>query len=131
MAIQYTTWQDKRKNGTSLFYGRVVHPNTVNLDAIASRIEKTCSMTKGDVLAVLTELVSVMTYELQNSNKVKIDGLGTFYMMIKSTGAETDKKFTAADNIKNCITRFLPEGKKTNGKMTRTFAEGIKYVKSV
>lgn len=130
MAVQYVTRQDKRKNGNQLWYGRVIHPTTIDLDTIAERIEKNCSMTKGDVKAVLTELVSVMTIELQNSNKVKIDGLGLFYLMIKTSGAETDKGFNANDNIKNVYTRFLPEGRMVNGKMTRTFQKGIKFVRA-
>jgi len=130
MAVQYVTRQDKRKNGNQLWYGRVIHPTTVDLDTIAERIEKNCSMTKGDVKAVLTELVSVMTIELQNSNKVKIDGLGLFYLMIKSSGVENEKDYNAGENIKNVYTRFLPEGRMVNGKMTRTFQKGIKFVRA-
>lgn len=130
MAIQYVTKQDKRKNGTSLWYGRAIHPSTINLDSLAERIQHNCSMTKGDVLAVLTEMVSVMNYELQNSNKVKIDGLGTFYMGIRTTGSDSEEKFNAQENIKAFTVNFLAEGKKVNGKMVRTFTDGIKAVKA-
>ena len=43
----------------------------MRLKQLADRIQRQCSMTKGDVLAVLTELVTVMKDELQNSHKVK------------------------------------------------------------
>lgn len=131
MAIQYVTKQDNRKNGNNLWYGRAIHPATINLDALAERIQHNCSMTKGDVLAVLTEMVSVMNYELQNSNKVKIDGLGTFYMGIRTSGAASEDKFNAQENIKAFTVNFLAEGKKTNGKLVRTFTDGIKAIKAV
>lgn len=130
MAIQYVVKQAKGTLGKGQYYGRAVHPTTVDLDTIAQRIQRSCSMTKGDVLAVLTELVTVMTDELQNSNKVKIDGLGLFYIGIRTKGAESEEKFTANDNIKSFICHFLPEARKQGNAYVRTFCDGIKAVKA-
>lgn len=130
MGIQYVTYQDNRKNGNQMWYGRAVHPSTVDLDVIAERIQRTCSMTKGDVLAVLTEMVSVMRDELQNSNKVKIDGLGTFYITLRTKGALAVEDFNANDNVTGFNVRFLAEGRVQNGKLVRTFIDGIKAVKA-
>lgn len=130
MAVQYVVKQSKGTLGKGQYYGRAVHPSTVNLDTIASRIQRSCSMTKGDVLAVLTEMVTVMNDELQNSNKVKLDGFGTFYVGIRTKGAESEEKFTANENIKAFTINFLAEGHKQNGKMVRTFTEGITAVKA-
>ena len=113
-----------------MWYGRAVHPSTVDLDVIAERIQRTCSMTKGDVLAVLTEMVSVMRDELQNSNKVKIDGLGTFYITLRTQGALAVEDFNANDNVTGFNVRFLAEGRVQNGKLVRTFIDGIKAVKA-
>ena len=88
-------------------------------------------MTKGDVLAVLTEMVSVMQDELQNSNKVHLDGLGTFYIGLRTKGAQSEEDFTANDNIKSFVVNFLAEGRKQNGKLVRTFTDGIKAIKAV
>ena len=131
MAVQYVTKQDKRKNGSNLWYGRAIHPATIDLDALAERIEHTCSMTKGDVKAVLIEMVSAMKIELQNSNKVKIDGLGTFSISLRTSGSASEDKFTAKDNIKAFVLNFLAEGKVSNGKLTRACTDGIKAVKAV
>lgn len=130
MAVQYVTKQDKRKSGNQLWYGRAIHPTTVDLDTLAERIQRNCSMTKGDVLAVLTEMVSVMRDELQNSNKVKINGLGTFSVGLRTIGTEREEDFNAVDNIKAFVVNFLAEGKVQNGKVVRTFTEGIKAVKA-
>ena len=130
MAIQYVTKQDKRKNGNQLWYARAIHPSTVNLETIAERVQRNCSMTKGDVLAVLTEMISVMRDELQNSNKVKLDGLGTFSVGIRTKGANAEEDFNAQDNIKAFTVNFLAEGKVQNGRMVRTFLDGVKAVKA-
>ena len=129
-AIQYVTYQDNRKNGTNLWYGRAVYPSTIDLDAIAERIQQNCSMKKSDVMAVLTELIETMRYELQNSNKVKLDGFGTFYIGLRSKGAIDEKDFNANEYVKGFRVKFLAEGKMQNGKITRTFTEGIRVVKA-
>ena len=131
MAIQYVVVKDVRKEGTGLYYGRAIHPSTIDLPVIAERIQRNSSMTKGDVLAVLTEMVSVMKDELQNSNKVKLNGLGTFYVSLRTKGVSEEEKFNANDNVKAFTVNFLAEGRKQNGKMVRTFTDGIKAVKAV
>ena len=131
MAIQYVVVKDARKEGTGLYYGRAIHPSTIDLPVIAERIQRNSSMTKGDVLAVLTEMVSVMKDELQNSNKVKLNGLGTFYVSLRTKGVSEEEKLNANDNVKAFTVNFLAEGRKQNGKMVRTFTDGIKAVKAV
>lgn len=128
--IQYVTYQDNRKSGNKLWYGRAIHPNTVDLDHLADRIQRSCSLTKGDVLACLTELVVVMNDELQSSNAVKLNGFGTFKIGLKTVGADIEKEFNANDNIKGFRVNFLPEGSKTNGVFTRVFTNGLKVKKA-
>ena len=130
MAVPYTTYQDTRSNGNAKWYGRVVHPSTLNLEKVAERIEKSCSMTHGDVLGVLTELVEIMNKHITNGNKVKLPGVGMFYVSIRSVGAKTEKEFNGA-NIKGVAVKYLPEGKKVNGNMTRAFTDGVKFIKAL
>ena len=85
MAIFINVYQDKRKNSNKLFYGRAMHPQTIDTRALAKRIEKNVSVKESDVYAVLIELAEVMTYELANSNKVQLDRFGYFYPSITST----------------------------------------------
>ena len=35
MAVQYITYQDNRSNGNGKWYGRVITPATLNLEAMA------------------------------------------------------------------------------------------------
>ena len=129
-AIQYVTYQDTRKNGNGLWYGRAVHPTTINLEQIADRVQQNCSMKKSDVLAVLTEMVETMKQELQNSNKVQLDGLGTFYIGLRTKGSLSEDKFNANEYVKGFRVGFLAEGHKQNGKITRTFTDGLGVIKA-
>ena len=116
----YSVYQDTKKGGTNKFYGRATHPNTLNLDDIADRIQRNCSMKKSDVYAVLIEMVEVIKDEISNSNKVCLDGFGYFYNTIKTIGSVTEDEFTANDNIVNIRTRFLPCATVNTATGTRT-----------
>ncbi len=79
--------------------------------------------------AVLIELAEVMRDELQNSNTVKLDNFGTFKINIKSTGAESEDKFTATENIVGARVRFQPTMRRdtATGNTTTYFTDGLKY----
>lgn len=130
MAVQYVIYKDQRKNGNGRWYGRAVHSQTVDVNHIAERIQHACSMTRADVKAVIDELVVVMKDELQNSNKVKLDGFGTFWLAISSEGA-VEKEDYSADYVRSVRCRFLAEGKKSNGLLSRSFTDGVKVIKAV
>ena len=107
MAVIYKIYKNNNKKnaGFGKFYARAMHNGTTNLDDIAAIIERNCSMKKSDVKAVLTELVEVMTAQIQDSKRVKLDGLGTFKIGISTKGAES----AAAKHIKNMRVIFMPE----------------------
>lgn len=131
--VQYVTYQDNRKNiGTGKFYARAVHTTTIDSEQLAERIQRNCTVKKSDVYAVLIELAEVMKDELQNSNRVKIDNFGTFKINIKSTGAESEDKFTAADNITGTHVRFRPEFTRdtATGNIKVNFTDGVKFQKA-
>ena len=81
------------------YYAKAVHTDEINLEKVAERVQRNCSMKKSDCLAVLTELVEVMKDELQASHSVRIDGLGTFKVGIKGSYAKTAAAFNPAKNI--------------------------------
>lgn len=127
MAIQVNVYQDKRKNGNKLFYGRAYHVNTINREQLAERIQANCTVKRSDVQAVLTELVEVMNYELANSNKVLLDGFGYFSIGCKTSGALTKEEWNVNDNLKGFRVNFLPASKRQNGKVSsKTFISGLK-----
>ncbi len=97
------------KNG--YYYAKAMMLGEVDLDAIAEKIQRNCSMKKSDVKAVLTEMVEVMAEALQDSKKVRINGLGSFKMAIKSELVQKLQDVNSADTIKGFRVRFTPEYK--------------------
>ena len=95
MAVIYKIYKNNNKKnaGFGKYYARAIHNGTANLDDISAIIERNCSMKKSDVKAVLTELVEVMTTHLQDSKRVKIDGLGTFKVGLRCKPAATAGEF--------------------------------------
>ena len=148
MAIQCVKYQDHREGRGNKWYARAVYPNTVNRKALAEKIEQNCSVKVSDVLAVLTELVVVMTEELGNGNKVLLDDFGYFYVGVATAPALTRDAFTfgrakydaaekswstEAGNIKGFHCNFLPTGTRdaNSGMISRTFLTDIKAQEAV
>lgn len=131
MALLYKVVRDNREESDHLYYGRAVQINTVDTEALANIIQQNCSMKKSDVLAVLTELVEVMTLKLQDSATVRLDGFGSFKIGITSSGAVKEEDYNVIKNVKGLHVNFLPEGKRQHGnnKVTRTFLGGVKFQK--
>ena len=57
-----------------------------HLDEIATKVAYDCTVTKADCKAVIETLIHEMNNQLLNSYSVKLDGLGTFKVTIKSRG---------------------------------------------
>ena len=111
MAVRYKLYMNNRKNSPTKgkWYARAAVQNVVDLDALAKRIQANCTAKRADVMAVLSELVEVMTTELQNSNRVKLDGFGSFKIGLKSGPATSAKTFNAQKDIKGMRVLFQPE----------------------
>ena len=118
MAVIVDVYQDKRKTGNNLWYGRAWHPGILDTRELSKRIEQNVSVKESDVYAVLIELANVMTYEIQNGNKCKLDRFGYFGVSLRTTGALTEKDFSIKEHIKNAKVIFTPEYTKTTNVVT-------------
>lgn len=127
MALFYRMYQNKRDGEKKDFwYARAAITNETNLAALADRIQRNCTAKKSDVMAVLTELVEVMTDELQASHRVKLDGFGAFKLGITSSGEQDKADFTVTKNIKGVHVLFQPElHVSADGTRQKTFLSGI------
>ena len=131
MAVPYYVYQDNRRNGTRLWYGRATFFGTLTLDDIAAEIQNNCSLRESDCKAINWELVEAISYELKNSSKVVLDGLGYFTPAFRSAGAVTEDKFTAEENIKNLRVNFNAkwhiERSGNGGKAVRKWTQGTGF----
>ncbi len=106
------------------YYARIVHTETLGIDKLAEHIAEHGSVYTEDVVyGVLKKFSTCLLEMLLESKKVKIDGLGTFYLSACSKGSETVDEFSA-DNIQTLRVRFLPErvDNKLTGKNLRAKA---------
>lgn len=126
MAVYYRMYQNKRRGDKyDYWYARAAQPQTVNLDLIAELVQQNCSLKRSDVKAVLTELVEVMTYQLQAGNKVKLDGFGSFKIGLRTSGVKNLADFSVTRNVKSVHLLFLPEAHVgADGKHIKTFLAG-------
>lgn len=128
MALNFKIYQSKRNDETNgKYYARAVHTGTIDTDGLATIMQNNCTVKKSDIKAVLTELAEVMTSQLQDSKRVKLDGLGTFKLGINTKPADTAKAFTSAKNIVGTHVLFQPEVTiDVNHNRTRTLVSGVK-----
>ena len=77
--IQNTNESNAKTNGK--WYPRVVNIGTMNLDALCEHIQEHGSLWTEDVVTgVVKKFVRCIQEQLLESRKVKLDGLGTFYL---------------------------------------------------
>jgi predicted histone-like DNA-binding protein len=81
--------------------------NIIDLDGIAKEIQDRSAMTKGDILAVLSNLIQVLPTHLKNGDSVRLGGLGSFRLSVTSEGA-IDAASVSAKNVKNARVIFTP-----------------------
>jgi predicted histone-like DNA-binding protein len=80
--------------------------NTIDLDDIAKEIQDRSAMTKGDILAVLSNLIQVLPSHLKQGDSVRLGGLGSFRLSVTSAGA-ADAAALSAKDVKNSRVVFL------------------------
>ena len=84
------------------WYGRAKSLETMNTRKLAQHISEHGSIYTSDVVfGVLEKFRSCLVEMLLNSKKVKIDGLGTFYCTIESTGAASKDQYNTQENIRS------------------------------
>ena len=129
MSVFYKLTQNKNEKMTGAYlkwYASVVPTETKTLKDISEIIQRNCSMKKSDVNAVLTELPEVMKDMLQNSFRVRVDGLGTFKIGMHSRGVENIKDYNVNEHVKSLRVIFMPESESAStGKRVRTLLQGI------
>ena len=90
-------------------YARVVTTNTMSYQELCRHMSEHNSIYGEDVcLGVANKLQSCILEQLLEGKKVQFGELGTFYLAVKSTGANREEDFSVASNIKGLYLRFAP-----------------------
>ena len=119
--------KNNRKNSPTrgMIYGRAVVNKVVHTRAIAKKITERCTVTEPDILAVTNALMTEISANIADGNKVVLDEFGSFKLGIRTSPAESAKKFTSA-NIKNMYVIYSPYTVMDQGKRVKPMLSGIK-----
>ena len=141
--IIYDVYQNANETSAAYgkFYGRIVHTETLNTRKLAKHIAEHGSVFTQDVVeGVLTKAEACIVEMLLESKKVKLEGLGTFYLMAenKKGGAPSLEKFNPKSTFNGLHIRFLPDSssdtqlnsKDVLAKATFMWAEDLKREKA-
>ena len=77
------------------YYAVAKKVSNITLDDIAKEIEKRSSLSRGDILNVLSNLVEVIPLFLKNGNSVSLGEFGTFRLTLKAEGKDTPEEVNA------------------------------------
>ena len=133
MAVFYRLSQvtSPKQKGYGKWYPRAVMTSTVDTNALATIMQRNCTVKKSDILAVITELIETMQDQLQDSKRVKLNGFGTFKIGMSGSGVEKASDFSASKNIKGLHVLFQPEVKTdSEGQRQKTFITGCSVLEA-
>lgn len=115
------------------WYGRVIRRTTLNTRALCQHIEGHGSIYTSDVVAgVIATLRRCIPELIAQGVAVQLEGIGTFYPMLESAGADKPENYSVAEHVKGVHVRFHPDSTTLDNMTSRTMKEKCAlHVKSI
>ena len=133
--ILYEVYQNDIKDSESAMYGkwyaRLKSIETLSLTKLAKHIAEHGSVFTQDVVeGVMVKFKTCLLEMLLESKKVKIAGLGTFYLTAECEkgGAEKEADFNVNQHLKALHIRFLPDQTAEDNISSREFIKKAEFV---
>ena len=108
--IFYRKYQNKNRKSSAYgkTYARMVPTGTLGTDEICAHIAKHGTIYTSDIVkGVVEKFINCFEELLLEGYKLKLDGLGTFYLSVQTEGTETEDEFIPNANIKKVRVAFL------------------------
>ncbi len=96
-----------QKKEEKKYYPQAVKIGNVELKEIAQRIGQHSSLSRGDILSVISSFVDIIPSYLTEGYSVKLGELGTLRLSLSSTQGTVNEKEFRANYIKNKVV-FTP-----------------------
>jgi len=120
--------QNTASRGYGKYYGEAEATEPLSLKGFARHMTEHGKLASYEmVVLVLQQLVSCTRELIVQGRSVKLDGLGTFYPSLESTGANTPESFSPVTNIRGVHMRFRPEGAKGEELTSRKLMEDCSF----
>ena len=133
--ILYEVYQNDIKDSESVMYGkwyaRLKSIETMNMTKLAKHISEHGSVFTEDVVeGVMKKFKSCLLEMLLESKKVKVAGLGTFYLTCECQkgGADKEEDFNVNQHLKALHIRFLPDQTQEDNLSSREFIKKAEFV---
>ena len=133
--ILYEVYKNDIKDSESAMYGkwyaRLKSIETLSLTRLAKHIAEHGSVFTEDVVeGVLKKFKTCLIEMLLDSKKVKIAGLGTFYLTAECTkgGADKEEDFNVNQHLTALHIRFLPDQAAEDNISSREFIKKAEFV---
>ena len=133
--ILYEVYQNDIKDSESVMYGkwyaRLKSIETLTMTKLAKHISEHGSVFTEDVVeGVMKKFKTCLLEMLLESKKVKIAGLGTFYLTCECQkgGADKEEDFNVNQHLKALHIRFLPDQAQEDNLSSREFIKKAEFV---
>ena len=121
--------QNSKSRAYQKYYGKVVTTNTMSYKELTKHMSEHNSVYGEDVCSgVAIKLQSCILEQLLEGKKVQFGDLGTFYLSVKSEGAESEDKFNMGQNIKGLYLRFSPSRQDVNDLSSKTLKKRASFM---
>ena len=108
-------------------YGRLVCHDTMNTSDLCRHMMKHGTIFTSDVVkGVVEKFINCFEELLMEGNKIKLDGLGTFYLSINTEGVAKEDQFTA-NNVKALRIKFIGDQSKESEYATKMLTSKAKF----
>jgi len=112
IAMQYDLRQNNISSSPSFgkWYAHAVRPSTLNTRGLADHITSHGSIFTRDVVeGMVIKFRECIVELLMQGVGVKLEGLGTFYPTLETTGSDSPEGYNIDDHLQGVHIRFLPE----------------------
>ena len=108
-------------------YGRLVYHDTMSTSDLCRHMMKHGTIFTSDVVkGVVEKFIQCFEELLLEGNKIKLDGLGTFYLSINTEGVANEKDFTA-HNVKAIRVKFIGDQGKESEYATKMLTNKARF----
>jgi predicted histone-like DNA-binding protein len=133
--ILYEVYKNDIKDSESVMYGkwyaRLKSIETLSMTKLAKHISEHGSVFTEDVVeGVMKKFKTCLLEMLLESKKVKVSGLGTFYLTCECEkgGADKEEDFNVSQHLKALHIRFLPDQTQEDNLSSREFIKKAEFI---
>jgi predicted histone-like DNA-binding protein len=128
MSLRFTLRQNKIKSNKSFgkWYAHTLRGSEITLEDIARQVGYSCSVSKGDVYAVILAMDNVVSRALKKGHVINLGALGKFYLSIRGVCVDNPDAFSVKDHVKGVVCKYTPAGHRVQslgGRISRPFTD--------